>query len=57
MKLRNWDNLIYYGEVVGFVVAWAIGLLVATHGARDSGGRADSDNLASASSAAIQTRE
>jgi hypothetical protein len=30
----NWQKLFSYGEVVCFVSAWAIGLLVAMHGQR-----------------------
>ncbi|TWT37785.1 hypothetical protein KOR34_27490 [Posidoniimonas corsicana] len=37
MKRLNWNNAIYYGEVFGFVFAWAVGLVVAlSHSGNDS---------------------
>ncbi len=45
----SWQKLFSYGEVVCFVSAWAIGLLVAVQNQRASQDRPISQTLASAS--------
>jgi hypothetical protein len=44
----NWQKLFSYGEVVCFVSAWAIGLLVALQNQRANPERPNSQSLASA---------
>jgi hypothetical protein len=50
LSLRwSWQKLFSYGEVVCFVSAWAIGLLVAVQGQRTDHDRATASTFASAS--------
>ncbi len=48
MKRLNWNNAIYYGEVFGFLFAWAIGLVIAMSGSREAPAAPDAKNIASA---------
>jgi hypothetical protein len=45
----NWQKLFSYGEVVCFVSAWAIGLLIAVHGQRAERAQAVSRTFAATS--------
>jgi hypothetical protein len=45
----NWQKLFSYGEVVCFVSAWAVGLLIAIQGQQSSSDRAAPRNFAVAS--------
>jgi hypothetical protein len=45
----NWQKLFSYGEVVCFVSAWAIGLLVAIEGQRPDRERTATRNFAATS--------
>jgi len=45
----NWQKLFSYGEVVCFMSAWAIGLLVAVQGQRAESEQAASRTFAAAS--------
>lgn len=47
MKQLNWKDAIYYGEVFGFLFAWAICLALAISGSRDSSAKPDAKNIAS----------
>jgi hypothetical protein len=47
----NWQKLFSYGEVVCFVSAWAIGLLIAIQGQHPSNDRPPTRSFASASDA------
>lgn len=35
MKQDNWKKAIYYGEVFGFLFAWAVGMALALNGAEE----------------------
>ena len=48
MKKINWKNAIYYGEVFGFVFAWAVGLVVAFGGSQQDKPSSDSSKVVSA---------
>jgi hypothetical protein len=45
----NWQKLFSYGEVVCFVSAWAVGLLLAMHSQRPASDRVQSHRFAAAS--------
>jgi hypothetical protein len=45
----NWQKLFSYGEVVCFVSAWAIGLLIAVQGHRTERAQSTSRTFAAAS--------
>lgn len=49
MKRINWNNAIYYGELFGFVFAWAIGIAIAMSSATDQDNAAVSETFADAS--------
>lgn len=48
MKRLNWKNAIYYGEVFGFVFAWAVGLVVALGSSRDGSASQETDTIVAA---------
>lgn len=45
----NWQKLFSYGEVVCFVSAWAVGLLIAVQGQRPDGDRLTTRSFAAVS--------
>jgi hypothetical protein len=53
MKRLNWNNAIYYGEVFGFLFAWAIGMVIAMNGAQEDPAKPDAKNIASATMGGI----
>jgi hypothetical protein len=50
----NWSKLFSYGEVVCFISAWAIGLLVATQGERSDVDRLATQAIAASDALGIQ---
>ncbi|TWT77118.1 hypothetical protein Pla123a_25490 [Posidoniimonas polymericola] len=48
MKRLNWKNAIYYGEVFGFVFAWAVGLVIALSSSRDGSAAQDTNTVVAA---------
>jgi hypothetical protein len=49
----NWQRLFSYGEVVCFVSAWAVGLLIAMQGQRPNEARPNARTFAAASDSLI----
>ncbi|MCA9239844.1 MAG: hypothetical protein KDA37_06580 [Planctomycetales bacterium] len=48
MKRINWNNAIYYGELFGFVFAWAVGIAIAMSTVADQEKAAVSETFADA---------
>ena len=48
MRSSPWRQLIYYGEVVGFLLAWVVGLAVALDGRLGARSGQDTQSFASA---------